>query len=63
MKVYVVIHNFVSHDMFVPQWAKEGNPVVFGVFSTKAKAQKHIRPTADDYIQVLTLDAKTGLTS
>lgn len=49
-KVYVVMHNFCSHDMFVPRWAKDGNPTLFGVYPTREEAQKHIRPGADDYI-------------
>ena len=58
-KVYIVIHNFYSHDMFVPQSAKQGNPTVFGVFSTRAKAQKHIRPGMDDSIIIRVLDHET----
>ena len=52
----MVIHNWVSHDMFVVDSAKVGNPSVFGVFSSRKEAQKHIRPEADDYIQTFTLD-------
>jgi len=48
--VYIVMHNFCSHDMFVPQWAKDGNPTFFGVYSTREEAEKHIRPNMDDYI-------------
>ena len=50
MKVFIVIHDFYSHDMFVVQSAKRGDPKVFGVFDTRAEASKHIRPEADDYI-------------
>lgn len=50
-RVWVVIHNFKSHDMFVPQWAKEGNPKLIGIFSSRAEAKKHIRPGMDDSIE------------
>lgn len=48
--VYLVFHNFRSHDMFVPQWEKEGNPVLFDVFESREEAETHIRPGMDDYI-------------
>lgn len=51
-KVYLVFHNFRSHDMFVPQWAKDGNPTLFGTYSTKDEAEEQIRDGMDDYIVV-----------
>lgn len=50
-KVYVVIHDFYSHDMFVVESAKRGNPKVYGIYDTRAEAEKHIRPDMDDYIE------------
>src|SRR5258708_22085160 len=51
--------------MFVPESARIGNPIIFGVFSTRAAARKHIRPDADDYIVERHLDGpeSTGLPS
>jgi predicted nucleotidyltransferase len=57
-KVYIVIHNFRSHDMFVPEWAKIGEPKVFGTYATRKEAEKHIRKWADDEIQESTIDEK-----
>jgi len=48
--VYVVYHDFYSHDMFVVESAKQGNPRKFGTYPTRAEAKKHIRPAMDDYI-------------
>lgn len=56
MKVYVVVHDFYSHDMFAPESAQQGNPEVFGVFSTRTEAQKHIRPNMDDFVQTFIVD-------
>lgn len=50
MRVYVVFHNFCSHDMFVPQSAKDGNPTLFGTYSTRQEAEEQIRDGMDDYI-------------
>jgi hypothetical protein len=36
--------------MFVPEWAKRGNPQLFGTFATREEAEKYIRPNMDDYI-------------
>lgn len=49
--VYVVYHDFYSHDMFVSAYAKQPNPKKFGTYATRAEAEKHIRPEMDDYIQ------------
>jgi hypothetical protein len=49
-KEYLVFHNFRSHEMFVPQWAKDGSPELFGTYSTKEEAETHIRKGMDDYI-------------
>ena len=53
MKVYVVIHDCYSHDMI---FDRGGDPQVFGVFSTRIEAQKHIRPDMDDYVQTHVID-------
>jgi hypothetical protein len=48
--VFLVFHNFRSHDMFVPMNAKIGNPKLVGVFRTRTEAEKQIRDGMDDYI-------------
>lgn len=55
-KVFVVVHDLYSHDMFVVESAKKGSPEVVGAYSSRLEARKYIRPEADDYIVVLTLD-------
>jgi len=49
-KVYLVFHDFYSHDMFVVASAKTGNPKLQGVYTTREEAERHIRPGMDDYI-------------
>jgi hypothetical protein len=56
VKVFVVVHDYYSHDMFVTASAKAGSPEVVGVYSSRLEARKYIRPEADDFIVVLTLD-------
>lgn len=56
MKVYVVVHDFYSHDMFVPESAKAGSPEIVGVFTNRGEAQKHIRPDMDDTVHTFILD-------
>lgn len=57
-RVFVVIHDFYSHDMFVVESAKQGHPEVFGIYGTSAEAEKHIRPWADDSIEERTVETK-----
>lgn len=58
MTVYVLVHNFVSHDMFVPDFAKFGNPRIVGVYTTRDKANGYVRKDADDSVHELELDAE-----
>lgn len=57
ISVYVVVHAFESHDMFLAPGAGEWEaPTVFGVYATRAEAKKHMRgEESDDYIVRKTL--------
>lgn len=49
--VYVVIHEFYSHDMFIaPGSGEYEEPTIFGVYRKHAEAKKHLREDADDSI-------------
>lgn len=51
-RVYVVYHDFYSHDMFVSTWATTPNPKKFGEYATRKEALTHIREDADDFIKI-----------
>lgn len=55
MKVYIVVRDFYSHDMFVSDSAKAGDPKVYRVFAKWADAKKELRSGSDDYIVTRTV--------